>query len=96
MLVIQTLEGRGTDVYYDPQKPAPEPITLSDPAWLGGGIFQFQISGPPGVVLEVLQSTDLVSWTHFDTVTNITGTVTYTDSTATPSRRFYRVARANE
>ena len=96
MLVIQALEGCGADVYYAPQKPAPEPITLSDPAWLGGGVFQFQISGPPGVVLEVLQSTDLASWTHLDYVTNITGTVTYTDSTATSSRRFYRVASTSQ
>ena len=88
--MIQTLLNRGVAVYYDPQKSLPTSIVLGAPVWLGGSQVQFEVTGPPDTVLEVLRSTDLVDWTHLDYLTNTSGTATFTDSTATADRRFYR------
>ena len=91
MSVIETLQGRGTSVNYDPQKTAPTAIELSAPTWLGVDQFQFSITSDPGSTFEVLISTDLANWAHLGYVTNNAGTVSFTDSTATGARKFYRL-----
>ncbi len=91
MIVIGTLEGRDATVDYDPQKLAPTPIQLSAPTWLAGNQFRFTVTSTPGSALEVLSSTSLAGWAHLGYLTNITGTVSFTNSPATGTRKFYRV-----
>ena len=58
---------------------------------LGG--FKLQLSAPTGSNVVILASSDLSSWTAISTNTAASGTVTYTDSSATNrSRRYYRAA----
>lgn len=90
MTVIATLQGDGVTVEWDPQDVAPTPITLSQPAWLGAAQFRFTISSEPGAVLQVWSSTNLTSWTSAGWVTNLSGTMTFTNDAAPPVRQFYR------
>jgi len=54
------------------------------------GVFQFAISGPPGVY-SVLASPDLAEWSELRTVTNALGKSVFTDETAHLSpQKFYR------
>ncbi len=91
MIVIGTLEGRDATVDYDPQKLAPTPIQLSAPTWLAGNQFRFTVTSAPGSALEVLSSASFSGWEHLSYLTNITGTVSFTNSPATGTRKFYRV-----
>ena len=68
-------------------------IVLSEPLWLGGGQFRFTITSQPGAVLQVWRSTDLSAWTLLDTLTNASGTTTFTDLQAVAPAGFYRVKR---
>ena len=68
------------------------------PALLGGvfanGQFTLTLQSEPGLRFEILASSDvaqpLSNWTSLGTVSNATGTVPFTDTTANSSRRFYR------
>jgi hypothetical protein len=44
----------------------------------------------PGTVCEILASPDLLTWSALATVTNTTGTVTFTDPKTGLARRFYK------
>jgi hypothetical protein len=67
------------------------PILLTDPERLVNGAFNFTILGSPGQVLAVETSTNLTVWTPIGTVTNVTGSVEFTDPAATNlERRYYR------
>ena len=56
------------------------------------GQIQFSLSGVPGDVYHVLASTNLLDWQPIATVTNMDGTIQFTDTAATNySRRFYRL-----
>jgi hypothetical protein len=57
---------------------------------LSGGQFTFNSVGARGSVQEIQASTNLVDWTVLGTLTNSTGTATYTDSATNLVRRFYR------
>ena len=65
------------------------PFQLLWPHRLVGGQLQFTISSTPGLHLEILASSNLVSWTTSATLVNTTGTTTFTDSTGL-GKRFYR------
>ena len=57
---------------------------------LENGSFEFSISSDVGSHLEIQGSENLENWTRLTTLTNVTGTVTFTDR-STPNRsRFYR------
>ena len=71
--------------------PAPTPIVLSEPAWLGGNQFRFTITSAPGAVLEIWSSTNLNDWSSAGFVTNTSGTTNFTDAAAGPPQRFFRV-----
>ncbi len=62
------------------QRPAPDQVQLT-------------VSGPLNSPITLLRSDDLSQWTVLGTVTNLTGTVQFTDTTAagTP-QRFYRAS----
>jgi hypothetical protein len=67
------------------------PILLTNPERLVNGAFNFTILGSPGQVLAVETSTNLTVWTPIGTVTNVTGSVEFTDPAATNlERRYYR------
>jgi hypothetical protein len=66
------------------------PLRLLSPQRLTGGQFQFTVSSTPGQHLGILISSNLLNWTTNTTLTNTTGTTSFTDSTTGLSRRFYR------
>ena len=67
-------------------------LTLTEPARLqalGAGVLRIQ--SWKGMSFEVQSSTDLDQWSPLTTVTNLTGTLEFTDpNTANDLRRFYR------
>jgi hypothetical protein len=68
-------------------------LKLTNPLLLGNGQFSVTVSGPTGQVFHLEASTNLIDWSSLGaSVTNTTGTVPFTDTTATGfTRRFYRV-----
>jgi hypothetical protein len=48
----------------------------------------------PGLRCEILASTNLLNWSAVATITNITGTLTFTNAIADPARLFYRARQA--
>jgi hypothetical protein len=57
------------------------------------GSIQITLSGSPGDIYRVLGSTNLLDWQTITMVTNVLGTVQFTDFTPTNfNRRFYRLA----
>lgn len=59
---------------------------------LAGGSIEIKLTGPSGDVYRVLGSTDLLNWQTISSVTNVTGTVQFTDASATNFNcRFYRL-----
>jgi Leucine-rich repeat (LRR) protein len=94
MANIGVMQSHGAYVDYIPQKTASSTTpVLVTPEWLGGNQFRFTIQGLPGTVLRIWTSTDLVTWTPGSFVTNLTGTVTFTDSAASGVRQFYRTQK---
>jgi len=69
-------------------------LVLWSPKRLVGGQFQCTVFGFPGQHLHVLTSSNLMNWTTNTTLTNTTGTTTYTDSATGLSKRFYRARQA--
>jgi len=64
---------------------------------LANGQFTLTLQGEPGLRFEILASSDaaqpLSNWTSLGTVSNVTGTVSFTDVTANSSQRFYRAVQ---
>jgi hypothetical protein len=58
------------------------------------GQFGFTLQGQPGVVFEIMATTNLAlpisNWTSLGTLTNTTGTVPFLDSSTSINHRFYR------
>ncbi|MGD0260917.1 MAG: C10 family peptidase [Verrucomicrobiota bacterium] len=70
------------------------PFQLLSPHRLAGGQFQFTVFSTPGQHLQILASSNLLSWTTNATLTNNTGTTNFTDSTTGLSKRFYRARQS--
>jgi hypothetical protein len=70
-------------------------LTVTEPARLQAlKAGAFRIQSWKGMAFEVQTSTDLDRWSPLTTVTNLTGTLEFTDAdTANPSRRFYRTVQ---
>jgi fibronectin-binding autotransporter adhesin len=89
-----TSDGDSLLVQYIP--PALVAPTLSDYGPWNNNSFPLMFSGPDGQPYEVLTSTDvslpLADWTPLTNGTFGTGSVAYTDTAATNSARFYRIA----
>ena len=66
------------------------PLRLLSPMRLAGGQFQCTVASAAGQHLQILASSDLVSWITNATLINTTGITNYTDSTTGLSKRFYR------
>jgi len=64
---------------------------LTMPTPLPDGSFQFSVTATAGQVFEVDATADFVTWTPLGTLTNITGTANFSDTSAGDfPRRFYR------
>jgi hypothetical protein len=66
---------------------------LLNPGWTNGQ-FQFTLQSDPGLKFQILAGTDALlprsNWTMLATVTNVDGTVSFTDTSAAVARRFYQ------
>jgi uncharacterized delta-60 repeat protein len=56
----------------------------------GPGSFSFTLTSPPAATLEILASSNLTQWSSLALLTNQTGSLSFTDHTATASQRAYR------
>ena len=67
-------------------------LTLTEPARLQvSGPGAFRVQSWKGMAFDVQASTDLKQWSPVTTVTNLTGTLEFTDpDAANLMRRFYR------
>ena len=61
------------------------------PVPLASGQFQVTITGAPGQILDILASPDLVRWATNLTLTNVTGSVMFTNNPGVMPYQFYRV-----
>jgi Leucine-rich repeat (LRR) protein len=59
-------------------------------AFDAAGAPLLQLFSKPGTACELLTSTDLHNWSTLATLTNTTGTLTFTDTQPGPARRFYK------
>ena len=67
-------------------------MQLSGVNYLPGGHLQFAVNGVAGDVYSVLGSTYLYDWQTIAWITNVRGTMQFTDPGAAGySRRFYRL-----
>lgn len=81
---------RETFADWRPFKTIPMPVSGSAIS-LSNGQFQFKIAAPNQDQVTIEASDTLTNWIEIITIPNVTGIVTYTDSSApTRSRRFYR------
>ena len=69
-----------------------EPV-LINPAWVNGQ-FQCTLQSEPGLKFEILAAANVTlsisNWTNLGTLTNITGTIPFTDTAANLRQRFYQ------
>lgn len=73
----------------------PTPIHLSNARVEANGTFRFDIVSEAGATLQVEGSLDLKEWETLETLSNPSGTITYTDAEAAQlEQRYYRVTRA--
>jgi hypothetical protein len=73
---------------------AAAPPLISQVALLPDGSIQFILLGSAGDVYQVMASTNLLNWQNIASVTNIAGSVLFSDFNATNfNRRFYRLER---
>jgi len=71
---------------------------IADPVFsapvYSNGVFTVTLQSTPGLVFEVLASTEATlpveNWTSLGTVTNVTGTVDVVDAEPDPERRYYQ------
>src|SRR5262249_34130635 len=84
---VAALRSQGVSVFTYPLA-----VQLIRPRQLVGA-FQFAVIGPPGVY-AVVGSPDLAAWGELGAVTNILGTIVFTDGTAHLAPvQFYRALR---
>src|SRR5262249_5098935 len=66
---------------------------MQNPFWTNGQ-FGFTLISEPGMKFEILATTDLdmpaSNWMSIGTLTNDSGTRTFTDAAASPSAQYYR------
>jgi GH25 family lysozyme M1 (1,4-beta-N-acetylmuramidase) len=62
-------------------------------AMLSGGKFQMNLAGITGKNYMIYSSKNLTTWSNLATIANTTGTNQYTDTSATGTQTFYRVAQ---
>lgn len=68
----------------------PPPRILAGSLVRTNGQFKFTLQSQPGSRFVIQASTNLVNWTNLATVTNVLGTIPFTDSATNFKWRFYR------
>lgn len=68
-----------------------EALIVTDSLALTNGQLGFTADGPAGLIWKVQTSTNLADWTDLAALTNITGTMRFTDPATNVVRRFYRL-----
>jgi len=66
-----------------------EPLILSASLVRTNGQFTFTLLSQAGSAVEIQTSTNLLSWTTLATLTNVIGTLPFTNPTAWFNQRFY-------
>lgn len=70
---------------------------LNHPGWANGQ-FSCALQSEPGLAFQMLAATDAsqpgTNWTSLATITNVTGSSSFTDTTTTQARRFYRARQS--
>ena len=86
---VQIFLSRSVAVTYLPQNIA----VIYSPLRTGSHQFQFSISSAPGLVYQIQLSTNITSanWISLGNVTNASGTMTFTNASATNTLQFYRL-----
>ena len=64
---------------------------LLDPRLITGNRHRVTLSGPASRAYDIQETTNLALWTNLARVTNLTGTLLWTNTPATAARRFYRL-----
>ena len=72
------------------QSPATEGFAFETVTLGTSGEIILKLNGGPPGIWELQSSDDLVVWTKFADITNITGRVQYTVPSASGTNRFYR------
>jgi len=85
--LVATLRAQGVSIITYPVS-----LELVSPRVAGSGAFTLTITGPPGVY-TISQSRDLETWNKVGPITNIFGSVVFTDATPLSAQKFYRAAR---
>jgi GH25 family lysozyme M1 (1,4-beta-N-acetylmuramidase) len=67
--------------------------TITGGAFVAANQFRISAQGLTGRSISIWSSPDLVTWTRRTTVSNPTGSITYTDSTATNDAQYYRLSQ---
>jgi hypothetical protein len=60
---------------------------------LGNNQFQLNLKGLTGKNVSIYRSLDFLSWIKLGTIANPTGTILYTDNSATNDQSFYRASQ---
>jgi internalin A len=81
---------QGSARFYRARELPASVIWFAPVAFDAGGSPVLQLYCQPGTACEIQASTDLLTWSALATVTNTTGTVTFTDSQKGLAERFYR------
>jgi len=71
--------------------PTPRPTIVASSLAAANGQFNLAIRSLAGNAVEIQTATDLASWTSRATLTNVTGTLSFTDSVTNLQPRFYRL-----
>ena len=69
----------------------PKPSMLAPSLAPANGQFNFTIQSLSGNAVQIQTPTDLANWTTASTLTNLTGTASFTDPAANLQRGFYRL-----
>jgi hypothetical protein len=77
-------------VFLSGEPPLQSPVILPGSVSLTDGLFHFNVGGQPGLSVEIQASTNLVDWATMATLTNSSGTISFTTPTVGYTRRFYR------
>src|SRR6266568_3289108 len=90
---VYVIEYGGNQGIWEVTFPAALPrILLSQPAWLAGGAFGFNVSGAAGQNYQIVASTNLLDWSLVTSVVATNNQFEFVDPSATNyPQRFYRV-----
>ena len=83
--LVTLLTQQGAHVYAYPMT-----LNLGLPTRTPDGVLTFNLTGPPDAY-HILGSSDLITWSEVETITNLVGSAVFTDvQTTNASSRFYR------